>query len=114
MKNILRAILFTLVAASAPPGAIAQTIENNRSVVEDQYQELIAERWIESFKQLDSRNNIVMVLVGYDKLYELKNVNSLTQNRRILIVRYRGSDGKDYKSLVYPSSILIIKESPKD
>ena len=106
-RTILTAI--TLIACT-PSFVRSQSTEISKQATEDLYQELIATRWIESFSQLDVRNNITMVLVGYDKLYELSGVTGLSQNKRLLVVKHRGAGGKEYKAFVYPSSILIIKE----
>ncbi|MGB0371288.1 MAG: hypothetical protein ACPGN3_08025 [Opitutales bacterium] len=79
---------------------------------EDIRQSQIANRWIEAFGELDPRNNISIVLASYDISYELQGVVSMTYGKHFIVVTYRKGSGL-YKALIYPSTILIIKETPK-
>ncbi len=76
----------------------------------DQLEVMFASRWQEAFKRLDPRNNISITLSMDDNMIEITNVFRLEAYSRFLILEARNEQGKNYKSIVYPSTILLIQE----
>ena len=76
----------------------------------DQVEVLFASRWQEAFKRLDPRSNISITLSMDDNMVEITNVFRLEAYSRFLILEARNEQGKNYKSIVYPSTILLIQE----
>ncbi|MES1168838.1 MAG: hypothetical protein ABUL61_06675 [Oleiharenicola lentus] len=113
MKLIFRPALSIglLVLGFISTGGRAQT--NTEFPIEETRRTYVGSKWIEAFGALNPGNNITIVLVGYDKLYEQDGVLSLESKGTFLIVKYRADDGKEYRALIHPASILLIKESPR-
>lgn len=113
MKPILRPTLSVclLVLSFLLAGGYAEV--NVNFPVEETRRHYVASKWIEAFGALNPANNITIVLVGYDKLYELDGLLNLEVKGTFIIVKYRADDGKEYRALIHPDSILLVKESPK-
>jgi hypothetical protein len=79
----------------------------------DVAQILNAQRWTEAFNRLDKRHNITVVITSYDNIIELENITEAKSEGRFMILRYKHENGGTYHYLVYPTSILLIKETPK-
>ena len=78
----------------------------------DQQQNTYAQRWVEAFRRLDARNNIVMVISNRETLYELEYVAEVEAQTRFLVVRCMPPNGLSYRALVYPGTILLVRETP--
>ena len=93
-------------------GTYAQTSRVQEYANEmDATQNLYAKRWSEAFKKLDAKNNISIVISLDENLVEIENVYQVEAFSRFLIVQTKHKNGKRYKSIVYPGTILYIKES---
>ncbi len=79
----------------------------------DVEQVLNAQRWMEAFNKLDKRHNITVVIAIYDNIIELENITEARADGRFLVLRYKHENGGTYHYLIYPTSVLLIKESPK-
>ncbi|RKX35028.1 MAG: hypothetical protein DRP71_05030 [Verrucomicrobia bacterium] len=79
----------------------------------DVEQTLNAQRWVEAFNKLDKRQNITVVIAIYDNIIELENITEAKSDGSFLILRYKHTNGGTYHYLIYPTSILLIKETPK-
>lgn len=88
----------------------ADVIQRERD--EDVEQILNAQRWVEAFNKLDKRRNITVVLAHFNSVIELEHIIEAKSEGRFLILRYKHKNGGTYHYLVYPTSILLIKETP--
>jgi hypothetical protein len=79
----------------------------------DEQQSVYAQRWVEVIRRLDARNNIVMVISNRETLYELQYVAEVEAQSRFLVVRCMPPSGLTYRAVVYPGTILLVRETPK-
>ena len=100
--------LNSLVLAQSKPEDLQDAQQYAERI--DQVEVLFASRWQEVFKRLDPRNNISITLSMDDNMIEITNVFRLEAYSRFLILEARNEQGKNYKSIVYPSTILLIQE----
>jgi hypothetical protein len=107
LTSFLVVFLMSCVIASARSDA-----ENKANEI-DVTQNLHAKRWTEAFSKLDATKNITIVIEAEDNLIEIENVLTVEAFSRFLIVRTKHPNGRIYRMLVYPGSILLIKEAPR-
>lgn len=110
--NMLRTLVLGIVlgaTACTQPLVARDTAEDI-----DLEQSLYAQRWMEAFRRLDATNNITMVLSNRDSLYELEHVVEIEAHSRFLVVRCMPPGGRSYRAIVYPATILLIKETPEN
>ena len=103
--NISILILILSISILAP--ILAVQVDSTLDV----QQKLFAEGWVESFRKLDARRDIQMVLSLDENLVEIDNVIKLEAFTRFLIVETKKSNGAISRTLVYPGTILLIRET---
>jgi len=113
MKNRTYAIvlIFCCVIGCVASAAAVNTVQD--ATISDAYQQILAQRWSDAFDKLDNRSNITIVIGCENNSIEIQNVEKVETYSSILIVSAEGDDGRLYKSLVYPGSILLIKEGSR-
>jgi len=78
----------------------------------DLQQILSAKRWTEAFEKLDPTNNIEILISLEDNLVEIDHVTEMKSHSRFLIVKYKHENGRFYQALIFPGTILLIREAP--
>jgi hypothetical protein len=73
----------------------------------------LSRQWVEAFKKLNTRSNITMVLTNRDAYYEVDHVISIEASGYFLIVKTEPTANVYYYALVFPDTIMLVKESPK-
>jgi len=111
MKTLITIGLLLLGPGLLQAQQYADVVQRERDA--DVQQILNAQRWTEAFNKLDKRKNITVVIAIYDNIIELKNITEAKSDGRFLILRYKHENGGTYHYLIYPTSILLIKETPK-
>jgi len=101
-------LVVALLGAAAVPTLASPSADDI-----DAEQSLYAQRWVEAFRRLDATLNIVIVVSNRDSLYELEYVVEVEAQSRFLVVRCMPPDGRSYRAIVYPATILLIKETPE-
>ena len=111
MKRIITAGLLLVMPVLLEAQQNTDVVQRERDA--DLEQTLNAQRWTEAFNKLDKRHNITVVIAIYDNIIELENITEAKSDGRFLILRYKHANGGTYHYLIHPTSILLIRETPK-
>lgn len=86
--------------------------ESNEQRAERIAEERVAQRWADAFKRLNTRNNITMVLTNRGSFYEVDHVIAVEVSGGLLVVKSEPTPNAYYYSIVYPGTIMLVKETP--
>ena len=111
MQNTLRLLKASFIAILALGFQVASYGEDQAAF--EQRGTYMARQWVDAFKKLNTRNNITMILSNRNSFYELENVVSVEPNGHFLIVRCEPSANAYFYSLVYPDTIMLVREFPR-
>ena len=114
--NLVKLLIVGIMVFGAYHASDAQTAagENEDTPSEaqsaEQVQVMLANRWREAFRKLDPKNNISITIARDQQMVELENVFRMESYSIFLVVEAKDKNGKYFKSIVYPGSILLMSE----
>ncbi len=113
-KAALYSTLILLLAPIAPIASATDSISTIDHV--ERSRQLAAAKaleWTRLFADLKATNNITIAIAKAEYAYELLGVIDLKPKDNLLRARYKASDGREYIAIIDPTTIVLIKESPK-
>ncbi|WP_148216305.1 hypothetical protein [Coraliomargarita akajimensis] len=121
----MKALLYSLACACALPLSAHDQIsipQPLRIQVDESFKREVspgrfADQWVATFKELrfSSTNRADVVLINADGDYVIENVYKIEQSEQssLLVLTYR-SGRRDYKAIISPAQIRMIRESDPD